>query len=174
MPHMHSVSIIPDLVPAWEALCADPMFKDCAHKVELTATGKIIMSPASNKHGFLQTRISHLLGELTSGGETGTEIAIQTVSGVYVADVVWCTTGTFSDILKESAASRAPEICVEIMNSSNTLSEMEQKRDQYFERGCQEFFLIDRKGFVTIQPPDGQRSESILAPGFPDRIVLGE
>lgn len=161
-----------DLASAWENLCADPLFKNSPHKVELTATGKIIMSPASNEHGFLQTRIARLLEQCAETGETGTEIAIQTTEGVYVADVVWCTNETFSIIRRESCSSRAPEICVEIMSDSNTLAEMEIKRAEYFKAGCQEFILIDRKHSVTFFSPNGQLEQSVLVSGFPAQIEL--
>jgi len=148
------------------------MFKDSPYKVELTATGKIILSPESNEHGFLQTRVAKLLGQHTADGEVGTKIAIQTTEGVYVADVVWCTKETFAVICQEACSSRAPEICVEIMSQSNTLAEMEGKRDEYFKAGCLEFILVDRKRSVTFAAPEGSLEQSKLAPGFPVQIEL--
>lgn len=160
------------LLADWDALCHDPRFSDLPHKVELTATGKIIMSPSSTDHFILQSLVADILRERLPKGFTGTELAIQTQDGIRSPDVVWCQPEMVTRIRGTIASEEAPEICVEIMSRSNTMAEMEAKRDLYFERGCKEFILVDRKRFVTFFSPEGQLDESKQVPGFPARIDL--
>jgi len=161
------------LVEEWQDICADPRFNDCAHKVELTATGKIILSPANNQHSRTQSVVFQYLLQLLPDGRTFTEYALETDDGVRVPDVVWCSAKWLGKHGGEELAAAAPEICVEVMSTSNTLAEMEEKRGLYFRRGCQEFILVDLKGFVTFHAPSGQLEESRLASGFPAKIELG-
>lgn len=98
-------------------------------------------------------------------------MAILTPAGVRIPNVCWCKNAAdFLQLRGEVAALKAPEICVEIISASNSLAEMEQKRDLYFEAGCQEFILVDRKTPVTFFGPEGQVQESAFAPGFPAKI----
>ncbi|WP_225225849.1 Uma2 family endonuclease [Komarekiella delphini-convector] len=56
------------------------------------------------------------------------ECAINTSDGVKVADVVWCSEERFAQIEDEVLASIAPEICIEVKSSGNTLDEVEFKK----------------------------------------------
>lgn len=161
------------LVEHWRELCADPQFNDCAGKVELLGAGTIVVSPVTNLKRRTQSAVFQHLLQLLPDGRTFTEYALETDDGVRVPDVVWCSVDWLTRHAKEELASRAPEICVEVMSTSNTLAEMEQKRDLYFRRGCEEFILVDLKGFVTFHAPSGQLEKSRLASGFPAKIELG-
>jgi len=156
----------------WEEICRDPRFQDCPHKVELSATGKIIMSPSSNDHVISQGVVSKHLDRLLPDGFVSLELAVQTRVGIRVPDVFWCTLETLARLRGQIASNEAPEICVEIMSRSNTMAEMEEKRGLYFELGCKEFILVDRKYFVTFFSPEGQLEQSALCPGFPAKIKL--
>lgn len=159
------------LLHDWDALCRDPRFDNFQHKIELSEHGKIIMSPASNDHAILRVLVIQLLTKLLPDGFGGSELAILTSAGVRVPDVCWCKNAAdFLQLRGEVAALKAPEICVEIMSASNSMAEMETKRDLYFEAGCQEFILIDLKCFVTFFAPEGQVQDSAFAPGFPPKI----
>jgi hypothetical protein len=50
--------------------------------------------------------------------------ANDTSDGVKVADVVWCSAERFDRIQEQVSASIAPEICIEVKSSGNTLAEM--------------------------------------------------
>ena len=160
-----------DLVNQWDALHADPLFRDCGYKLELNERGQIIMSPPSNRHTQLQAVIYDILKASGPDGLAFQEYTLQTSGGIKAPDVVWCSKEWFALHKDEHLAATAPEVCVEIMSRSNTLAEMEQKRGFYFERGCHEFILVDLKGFVTVFAPDGQLEQSILFPTFPKQVL---
>ena len=71
----------------WAEVLADPILQDLPYKIELNEYGKIVMSPASNRHSLLQGDLIRLLG-----GKLPVwifpECPIQTTKGVKVADVV--------------------------------------------------------------------------------------
>jgi len=161
-----------ELGELWERLCKDPKFQNLGYKIEIQANGNLIMSPGNFRHSRIQSKVARLLQELIPDGEATTETAVQTPLGVLVPDVCWCS----SDFIKREAdrfsLESAPEICVEVMSPSNSLREMEEKRDAYFASGCEEFILVDTKGFVTFYTPAGQGDQCVRAPGFPSKIEL--
>lgn len=161
-----------DLLAKWKVLCEDPRYNGIQHKVELTGTGKIIMSPVNNNHSLLQGIVFRTLTRLLPDWLGGPEFAIQTSDGIRAADIAFFSPETHAKFAGEFVTSIAPDICVEIMSPSNTLSEMEEKRTLYFGAGCREFILVDRKGFVTFYAPEGQLDASVLAPDFPARLPL--
>lgn len=59
------------------------------------------------------------------------ECAINTSDGVKVADIVWCSKERFFQIEDEVSASIAPEICIGVKSTGNTLEEIEFKRNLY-------------------------------------------
>jgi hypothetical protein len=75
----------------WSEVVDNPYFKNLPFKIELNRYGKVEMTPASNKHGRLQSQISALLEQKLKKGEALTECSIQTIDGVKVADVAWCS-----------------------------------------------------------------------------------
>ncbi len=114
------------------------------------------MSPVKIKHSFYQGRIQRLLESLLKTGEVMPECAINTSDGVKVADVVWCSDTRFDQIQDQISASIAPEICIELKSSGNTIDEMEFKKQLYLEAQA-----------------DNQQSElkkSLLVPDFPTQI----
>ena len=50
----------------------------------------------------------------------------------------------------------APEICVEILSPSNTLAEMDEKKELYFARGCKEFWVCDSEGTMKFYKNTGE------------------
>lgn len=153
----------------WSEILADPSLNDLPYKIETNAYGQIVMSPASNEHGYYQVEIA---AELRSRGQgrTITESSIDTPLGVKVADVVWCSL-TFAETHRgENPFSSAPEICVEIASPSNTRAELDEKRSLYFGCGAKEVWECDLQGRVTFYGPTGEITDSALFPGFPKQI----
>jgi Uma2 family endonuclease len=66
----------------------------------------------------------------------------------------------------------APELCVEILSPSNTLQEMEEKKELYFARGTQEFWVCDRSGRMTFSQNTGVLPISRLFGAFPLTIEI--
>jgi len=154
----------------WQEICEDASLQNLPYKIELNKWGQIVMSPAKVRHGFFQGRIAYLLESLTSVGEVITECAIQTKDGVKVADVAWASDARGDVILEEVAASIAPEICIEVVSSSNTPEEMDFKQNLYFEAGAQEVWFCDRQGNMTFYNCKQKLATSTMVPDFPQLI----
>jgi Uma2 family endonuclease len=154
----------------WQEVCENKQLQDLPFKIELNKWGQIVMSPAKPKHSFYQGRIQNLLEMLLKTGVTMPECAIQTTEGVKVADVVWTSDQIADIILEETVASVAPEICVEVKSSSNTLEEMLEKKDLYFAAGAEEVWVCDIQGNMKFYNHQGELSKSLLVPEFPLEI----
>ena len=121
----------------WQEICDNPLFNNMPFQFETDRWGKIIMSPATNRHSRYQGLINRWLDRLLANGEAIPECSIQTAEGVKVADVVWASADFLHRHGLENPFSIAPEIVVEILSLSNTLAEMEQKKELYFSQVAQ-------------------------------------
>lgn len=155
----------------WQEIIESPLLRDLPFKLETNAYGQIVMSPASNRHGLLQMKIGRLLGDLLSDGECIAECGIQTSDGVKVADVAWLSTAFLDRHGLVNPYQQAPEIVVEILSPSNTVAEMEQKKELYFARGAQEFWLCDEQGDMRFFNNHTGLARSERVPEFPVRIA---
>lgn len=130
------------------------------------------MSPASNRHSRYQGLIAKLLDRLLPDGEAIPECSIQTADGVKVADVAWAS----AEFLRRHGVANpypeAPEIVIEILSPSNTLAEMEEKKELYFARGAREFWICEEDGAMRFYNNHAQLAASALAPDFPARVEL--
>jgi len=154
----------------WKNVCENKDLRNLPFKIELNKWGQIVMSPAKIKHSFYQGLIAELLNSFLKTGFAFPECAIDTNDNTKVADVVWCSDERLTIIENETSASIAPEICVEIISSSNSLEEMETKKNLYFEVQAQEFWLCDQEGNITFYNPEGELEQSKLVPQFPKKI----
>ncbi|MDJ0631762.1 MAG: Uma2 family endonuclease [Xenococcaceae cyanobacterium MO_188.B29] len=156
----------------WQEVCESKYLRDLPFKIELNKWGQIVMSPAKIKHSLYQGLIVELLNSLiVDRGFAFPECAIQTSDNVKVADVVWCSEARFNEIEEEFAASIAPEICIEIISASNTLKEMEEKKDLYLEAQAEEVWLCDSEGNIKFYNQQGELSQSLLVPRFPQQVT---
>lgn len=121
-------------------LCADPRFANLPGKLELDVWGRILMSPASNQHSLVQTRLARRLGSL--GGEPLVEASVTTPLGVLVADVAWASTEFMGAHGTETPFIAAPELCIEIASPSNSRKELREKVDAYLASGAHESWLV--------------------------------
>ncbi|MBF0289500.1 MAG: Uma2 family endonuclease [SAR324 cluster bacterium] len=159
----------------WQEVCADSSLQELAYKIELNEWGQIVMSPATNKHGSFQVKISIYLSQLLPDGELITECSIQTRKGVKVADVAWAsdefmeTHGTYGG---DKELQEAPEICVEILSPSNTPEQMEEKKTLYLDQGAKEFWLCEGNGNMNFYSTAGKLVNSQLVPDFPHHIKI--
>lgn len=156
----------------WQEVCEHPSLKDLPFKIELDELGKIIMSPVKLYHSALQGEIEFILHSLLKGGKTLPECAIKTSKGTKVADVAWVSSAIWAKIKAETEASIAPEICVEVISTSNTQKEMAEKRQLYFEAGAKEVWMCDENGVVCFFNAEQQLTRSVLAPEFPEKIEI--
>jgi Uma2 family endonuclease len=156
------------LIARWSELCRDPSLEDLPYKIELNASGKIEMSPASNRHGRLQSELGFQLRRQLSGGCVISECSIFTTIGIRVADIAWASEAFMKDFGEITPYMRAPEICVEIASPSNPAGEMEEKTRAYLEAGAHEVWIVAEDGSVRYFGPNGEKSKS----DFPVTIAL--
>ena len=62
----------------WSEVIAEKNLQDLPYKIELNEWGNIVMSPASNRHSFLQMAIAMLLAAQKSDGHTFNECSVET------------------------------------------------------------------------------------------------
>jgi Uma2 family endonuclease len=156
----------------WQEVCEHPSLKNLPFKIELDRDGKILMTPVKVLHSALQGELEFLLRSLLRSGKTLPECAIATREGTKVADVAWASDKIFEKIKHEVECSVCPEICIEVYSSSNTKSEMKEKRKLYFELGAKEFWICTEKGDMKFFNVDGKLENSSLVPNFPKHIEL--
>ena len=157
----------------WQEICAHPALQNLPFKVETDRWGHIVMSPATNRHARLQGLIVRLLDRVMRDGEAFVECSVLTTQGVKVADVAWASADFLRRFSDAEPYPRAPEILVEVLSPSNTKTEMEEKKALYFACGVREVWLCTEEGSVVFyHPAGGYLEHSLLAPDFPDRVVL--
>ena len=152
----------------WQDVIDNPYLKDLPFKIELNRWGRIEMSPASNRHALLQSRLAQWIRAAMGNGETLTEASIQTSDGVRVPDVVWASDAFLAQHDFETPFSRAPDICVEVISPANSRLEMLDKTRLYLEAGATEVWLVSENGHLEVEDADGARGDSRLLPGFRD------
>jgi Uma2 family endonuclease len=155
----------------WADVLKDKSLQDLPYKVELNAKGQIVMSPATNRHGMFQSRISALLNRMTRSGAIISECSIDTLDGVKVADVAWASEGFIRKHDYQTPYAQAPDLCVEIISPSNSDAEIEQKITLYLAKGAREVWVCDETGEVTFCDHSGERMKSKIVPKFPSKIV---
>jgi Uma2 family endonuclease len=157
----------------WQEVCEHPSLQDLPFKIELNPRGHIVMVPAKTLHSVLQTRISREITKWQSEGESVVECALQMPDGsVRVPDVVWFSSTRFAQVVDSSACAIIPEICVEVMSPSNSLSEMAEKRKLYFVAGAEEVWICSNRGNLSFYNANGKIAQSALIPAFPQQIKI--
>ncbi len=156
----------------WEEVCAHPSLQNLPFKIELNEFGKVIMSPVQVSHSIYQARINSLMNKQMKNGTTLVECAINTRKGVRAADVAWASEDRLNIIKNEIACSIAPEICVEVFSPGNTMKEMREKRELYFESGAEEVWNCDEEGNMAFHSAEMPLVLSKLMPEFPKIIKI--
>ncbi|PIE00743.1 MAG: hypothetical protein CSA79_02320 [Thiothrix nivea] len=154
----------------WLEVINDPHLQNLPFKIELNKFGKLLMSPASNKHGIVQSRLSSAVTRKQSGGVTITECSVQTPEGTKVADVAWASDAFIAEWGEVTPFPRAPELCVEIVSPSNSREEMRIKKDLYLETGAQEVWIVYMDSHMDIFTPAGQQEATEFSEGIREQI----
>jgi Uma2 family endonuclease len=144
----------------WIAILNDPALRSLPYKIELNAWGKIEMTPASNRHGRLQSLIAAELLRQLQDGIVVTEASILTDIGIRVPDVVWGSRQFAQAYGETTPYPRAPEICVEITSPANSDDEIREKIRAYLAAGAQEVWIAAEDGTIVYHDAAGQQSTS--------------
>lgn len=157
---------------SWAEICNNPVLKDLPFKLQTDQWGHIVMSPATNERGMHQAKIVALLSRLLATGTIISECSVQTREGVKVADVAWA----FEEFIHRNRGAtpfqEAPELCVEILSPSNTLAEMDEKKELYFARGAREFWICDKNGNILFHKNTGALDHSEIVRPFPHLMTI--
>jgi len=155
-----------ELVTKWQEVINNPLLQNLPFKIELNKFGQILMSPASNWHGMMQSKVGRLIEGDRQSGVIITECSILTSEGVRVADVVWASDEFIAEFGYKTPYPKAPEICVEVKSPANSKGELEEKVRLYLEKGAQEVWIVSEKGKVEFFTHIGQIKSSKLVQGF--------
>ena len=147
------------LLARWDEVLRDPALRDLPYKIEVNSWGKVEMTPASNRHGHLQSEIAYELRRQLQGLVI-TECSILTRIGVRVPDVAWASPEFMQAFAEITPYTRAPEICVEILSPSNVQDEIEEKTAAYLAAGALEVWLVSEAGSVRFVAPNGDLARS--------------
>lgn len=142
----------------YRELCSDTRFSNLHGKLEIDFWGRITMSPASNYHSLLQSRLSQRL--LPLGGQAFVEASILTSLGLSVADVAWASADFMAKHGTQTPYPQAPELCIEIASPSNSRKELKEKMEAYLAAGAHEAWIV---------LPQGRRFEFYSAAGLIER-----
>ena len=146
----------------WASVMSNPFLKNLPFKIELNKWGQILMSPASNHHGTLQSEAVFYLRTKLPAGRVIVECSIETSDGVKVADVAWASTQFIAENGDATPYQEAPEICIEIISPSNSKVEMRHKIDLYLAKGAKEVWICHSDGTVDHYANKGQVSVSMI------------
>jgi len=152
----------------WRQMIDDPLLAAIPYKVELSEKGAIEVSPASNRHGFVQAFVARELWRQRPDGTVFTECGVETRIGVRVPDVAWASPDFIARHGMADPFPNAPEICVEVLSPSNAAAEMNEKIAAYLEAGALEIWLVREDGGVEIIASSGP----LLASAFGIELAL--
>ncbi|MBI4531441.1 MAG: Uma2 family endonuclease [Candidatus Latescibacteria bacterium] len=155
----------------WVEVIENPVLRDLPFKVELNEWGNIVMSPASNQHGYLQSELASFLRQHKKHGKVITECSVDTPRGVKVADVAWGSDEFIKNNGLETPYVQAPEVCVEIVSPSNSEGEVKEKISLYLSKGAAEVWICEENGHVRFYGYKGEMTSSRF---FPDAPVMIE
>jgi Uma2 family endonuclease len=144
----------------WDNVLQNPLLQNLPFKIELNKWGKILMSPASNKHGRLQFEMGSLIDRKKNSGKIIMECSIETADGVKVADVAWASDEFINAYGYETPYKVAPEICVEIISPSNSTPEINEKIQLYLAKGAHEVWTCDFDRNISYFSHIGQLDKS--------------
>lgn len=154
----------------WQEVCDNPALQNLPYKMELNQQGQIIMSPASVMHVIFQGKIMTLLNRYQQDCLVVPEFPVETRDGIKVVDVGLLTNPQLARLQNNISAAFAPILCIEVLSPSNTLAEMKHKKELYFEKGAEEFWICDQTGQMSFHGKSGELASSLLFPQFPKNI----
>jgi len=138
--------------------------------VETNAQGQLVLSPHKNYHSRLQSALFRRLQQHAPDGLISVGYALATPAGEKAPDVVWMSPHRAREMAETGdPATRAPELCVEVMSDSNTDDEMREKRALYRAIGAEEVWVVSEDGTIRFFG-EAERGASAIAPSCPAEL----
>jgi Uma2 family endonuclease len=118
----------------------------------------VLMTFPKKRHWTIQHRLLRLLDPLVSGrGVVGVELAFRPLPEYELrcADVAYVSQGRYRAIDPDDYLHGAPELVIEVLSPSNTMSEINEKEALCLENGSLEFWVVDpKRKSVKVSTPD--------------------
>jgi Uma2 family endonuclease len=156
----------------WQQACDAPELNDLPYRIELNRWGQLVMSRINCRHSAHIGEISWRLRQCASRGSVTICAAVNTADNIKVVDVSWMTKKRWNVMKNDDFFCEAPEICVEVLTSENSIEEMMLRRDLFFQSGALEFWLCSADGAMTFYGAEGVLAKSKLVPKFPTKIEV--
>lgn len=159
----------------WEELIMDPIVGKIKGRVETDRHGRVVLGSFSTvKHSILQTAIGFRLHDCVLTGRVSIACPISTADGVKVTDIAWASADSIKKLKIAVCFQRSPEICVEVLSSSDTRLEISEKTALYFDAGAKEVWLCSQSGSMTfhLHGASAPSKMSKICPQFPKKIEL--
>ncbi len=155
----------------WQEVCDNPSLQNLPYRMELNRWGKIEMRRVPPPwHGETIARVGFLLRDLMPGGLVSTITAVDTAENTKVVDLVWISHERRRANASEYSYSPAPEICVEILEPTDTLEDQSHRRQLLMGAGASEFWLCNRQSDMQFFDAGGPLEHSRLCPDFPVKV----
>jgi Uma2 family endonuclease len=145
-------------LPSLSQMTEQQFYEFCAAnqelRIERTATGEVIvMAPAFSDTGDRNFKLTVQLGMWTEQDGTGLGFDSSTGftlpnSAIRAPDAAWIKLDRWNALTEEQKASFAPicpDFVIELRSSSDTLTKLQIKMQEYIENGAVLGLLIDRK-----------------------------
>ncbi len=140
-------------------------------RYELRHGVPVKVSFPKRQHWDVQRRLMKLLSPLAeSRGVIGTELAFRPLPEyeVWGADLGYVSQSRYDSTPEGDWVHGAPELVIEVLSSSSTADEMEDRESICLENGCREFWVVDpKRKRVKISTPDGKRSTYVMGDTIP-------
>jgi Uma2 family endonuclease len=122
--------------------------------------GEVIEVPRPQLgHYKIALRLQSFLAKIASDiGIAGMEMGFRPLAGneYLIADVVFILRKRWDALPGEGYMVGAPELVIEVLSPSNTMSKMRERRKICLENGCIEFWMVDSKTReVEVSTHDG-------------------
>jgi Uma2 family endonuclease len=127
-------------------------------RYELHHGALVEVSFPSRVHWEIQQRLTDILKPLASGrGRVGPEFAFRPLAEyeLWAADVAFISQPRYDAGPADTYVRGVPELVIEVLSSSNTVSEINEREAMCLENGCLEFWVIDpKRKTVKVSTPD--------------------
>jgi len=139
---------------------------------ETNGQGQIILNPPIGlPHAKRTEKISTLIRSKLPGWQIWPEVGVHTSDGIKAPDLSVASPAFVESVDERGFLLAAPDLCIEVMSPSNSWEEMRHKTLLYLAAGAKEVWVCDGTGALHFFNGSGQRSDSALAVGIPNKVL---